>query len=138
MWKKVICFDIILMFSVLLLATTSLAVEEQDIDVVQGDKVSLKCRYDSTKYLERYIYLFPSCMQVYCMAYSRVKCVCTKLNNSLIRSIFLPTSLNKPICVELFKYLRVSSKENIWKVLHLAWVLQCLFLGLSLRKENTF
>ena len=113
MWKKVICFDIILMFSVLLLATTSLAVEEQDIDVVQGDKVSLKCRYDSTKYLERYIYLFPSCMQVYCMAYSRVKCVCTKLNDRLVRSIFLPTNLNKPICVELFKYLRVSSKENI-------------------------
>ena len=58
MWKKVICFDINLMVSVLLLATTSLAVEEQDIDVVQGDKVSLKCRYDSAEYLERYIY-FP-------------------------------------------------------------------------------
>ena len=49
MWKKVIYFDINLMFSVFLLATTSLAVEEQDIDVVQGDKVTLKCRYDSAK-----------------------------------------------------------------------------------------
>ena len=59
MWKKVICFDINLMFSVLL-ATTSLAVEEQDIDVVQGDKVTLKCRYDSAKYLERNIYFPPA------------------------------------------------------------------------------
>lgn len=106
-----ICFDINLMFSVLLLATTSLAVEEQDIDVVQGDKVSLKCRYDSAKYLERNIYIPRA--GIFCMAYSRVKCICTKLNNRLIRSIFLPTIWSKPICVELFKYLRVSSKENI-------------------------
>lgn len=60
MWKKVIYFDINLMFSVLFLATTSLAVEEQDIDVVQGDKVTLKCRYDSAKYLERNIYFPPA------------------------------------------------------------------------------
>ena len=60
MWKKVIYFDINLMFSVFLLATTSLAVDEQDIDVVQGDKVTLKCRYDSAKYLERNIYFPPA------------------------------------------------------------------------------
>ena len=66
-----ICFDINLMVSVLLLATTSLAVEEQDIDVVQGDKVTLKCRYDSAKYLERNIY-FPPKFQLSILTFKKI------------------------------------------------------------------